>query len=64
MKSLALFKNSLYIKSSVGGEVSYEAVSNAIVLQSCTAHVQSYLSNSKQMADLDIFNLMTFTFLA
>ena len=56
-KSLASFKTSVCIKSSVSGTVSNGAVSDSTnTSQSCVALVQHSISSSKQVTDLDSFN--------
>ena len=57
LKSLAPFKTSVCINSSVSATVSDGAVSDSTnAAQSCIALVQHSISNSKQVADLDYFN--------
>ena len=56
-KSLAPFKTSVCINSSVSGTVSNGAVSDSTnTSQSCVAFVQHSISNLKQVAELDSFN--------
>ena len=64
-KSLSPLKTSVCINSSVSGTVSDRALSDSTnTSQSCVALVQHPISNSKQVADLNSFILVTLIFLA